>query len=193
MIEGIRRDLDALAAVLRDVPEDGFTIPTPCAAWDLQHLVAHLYRDFHRILDAVEAQTDAEPDTDRYSYWNYDRDVNQATTQQRAKEIVADFESATALAEAFVVLGHRALDVAIRTPGDTVVRTTWGPVMRFEEFLATRWVELAVHSLDVTDALGRSPVVSDEGLAFTADALGLSLADCIRWHTGRTGDSSRIL
>jgi len=49
-------------------------------------------------------------------------------------------------------------------------------LMRLEEFVASRVVEAVVHGLDLTDALGRDPMATPEGVAVTAAILDELLA-----------------
>ena len=48
--------------------------------------------------------------------------------------------------------------------------------MRLDEFVASRVVEAVVHGLDLTDALGREPMPTPEGVAVTAAILDDLLA-----------------
>jgi hypothetical protein len=49
-------------------------------------------------------------------------------------------------------------------------------LMRLDEFVASRVVEAVVHGLDLTDALGREPMATPEGVAVTAAILDDLLA-----------------
>ena len=49
-------------------------------------------------------------------------------------------------------------------------------LMRLDEFVASRVVEAVVHGLDLTDALGRDPMATPEGVAVTAAVLDDLLA-----------------
>ena len=49
-------------------------------------------------------------------------------------------------------------------------------LMRLDEFVASRVVEAVVHGLDLTDALGREPMATPEGLALTAAIMDELLA-----------------
>ena len=59
-------------------------------------------------------------------------------------------------------------------------------LMRLDEFVASRVVEAVVHGLDVTDALGREPMCTPEGVAVTASILDELLAR--RTVPGRPAD-----
>jgi hypothetical protein len=49
-------------------------------------------------------------------------------------------------------------------------------LMRLDEFVSSRVVEAVVHGLDLTDALGREPIATPEGIAVTAAILDELLA-----------------
>jgi Mycothiol maleylpyruvate isomerase N-terminal domain len=49
-------------------------------------------------------------------------------------------------------------------------------LMRLDEFVASRVVEAVVHGLDLTDAVGRDPIATPEGVAMTAAILDDLLA-----------------
>jgi uncharacterized protein (TIGR03083 family) len=171
VLAGIKADSDALLQRLREAPEGAFALPTPCAAWDVAHLVAHLHRDFERVGWALASATDEPPDHDRVTYWHYDRAENQARTQERARGAVERFGTPAALVDALDAMVAEALDLSAGAAAPLVVRLTWGPVIDFDEFLATRWLELVVHSLDLTTALGQDDCVSADGLSVVVDIL----------------------
>jgi uncharacterized protein (TIGR03083 family) len=173
VIAGIRADADALVASLTSLPPAAFDGPTPCAAWDVRHLVAHLYRDFERLPESSAARTTALADTDEISYWRYDRATNQQQSQDRATLIASRFKSPARLVTALAEMIDSALTLARSEPQAPPrnIRLPWGPVISFDDLLRTRWVELVVHSLDLADALDAPPTPSPAGLAFTARVL----------------------
>jgi len=59
-------------------------------------------------------------------------------------------------------------------------------LMRLDEFVASRVVEAVVHGLDLTDALGREPMCTPEGVGVTASILDELLAR--RTVAGRPAD-----
>lgn len=71
------------------------------------------------------------------------------------------------------------------TPPDTI-----GPgyyaLMRLDEFVPSRVVEAVVHGMDLTDALGRQPMATPEGVTITASILDDLLAR--RTVAGRPAD-----
>jgi hypothetical protein len=63
--------------------------------------------------------------------------------------------------------------------------------MRLDEFVASRIVEAVVHGIDLTDAIGRDPIATPDGIAFTAALLEDLLAR--RTVAGRPADLSNDL
>ena len=62
-------------------------------------------------------------------------------------------------------------------------------LMRLDEFVASRVVEGVVHGLDLTDALGRAPMATPEGVAVTAAILDELLArKTVAGRPGGLGD-----
>jgi hypothetical protein len=58
--------------------------------------------------------------------------------------------------------------------------------MRLDEFVPSRVVEAVVHGLDLTDAMGRDPIATADGVAMTAGILDELLAR--RTVPGRPAD-----
>jgi hypothetical protein len=70
----------------------------------------------------------------------------------------------------------------------TLVGPGYYALMELGEFVPSRVVEAVVHGLDLTDALGRDPVATPEGIAVAASILDDLLAR--RTVAGRPGDLS---
>jgi hypothetical protein len=69
----------------------------------------------------------------------------------------------------------RALDSARTTPPETIGPAFYG-LIRLDEFVATRVVEAVVHGMDLTDALGRSPLEMPKATPIAAEILDEVLA-----------------
>jgi hypothetical protein len=84
-------------------------------------------------------------------------------------------------------------------PAGRVVRTRHGDAMLLTDFMVTRVVELAVHGLDLADALGRPPWTHDSAVEVvirlfvpsTFDASGWDRMTLLRVATGRGGSEDR--
>jgi Mycothiol maleylpyruvate isomerase N-terminal domain len=79
----------------------------------------------------------------------------------------------------------KTIEGARSTPPDTV-GSGYYALMRLDEFVASRVVEAVVHGMDLTDAVGREPMATPEGVAVTAAILDDLLAR--RTVAGRPAD-----
>jgi len=174
--KALRMQCGAVSRLLLNLPEQKFALPTRLQPWDILHLVAHLYRDFERVPLALrEPQPAKRADTDVVTYWQYDRTENASRTQARADLIVGNYASPAALARAFDAIQRQAISLFDKTDPDVVVRT-WEPIMRVDDFAATRVVEVTIHGLDLARALERPPGTDDNATAITSDVLSALLA-----------------
>jgi hypothetical protein len=115
--------------------------------------------------------------------------VEQAFRGLWAEQWVADTmvegKSPEQMADVLAATFAKTVDGARSLAPDTV-----GPgyyaLMRLDEFVASRVVEAVVHGLDLTDALGREPMCTPEGVAVTAAILDELLA--CRTVPGRPAD-----
>ena len=73
-----------------------------------------------------------------------------------------------------------------RANSPDVVGSGYYALMRLGEFIPSRVVEAVVHGLDLTDALGRDPIATPDGVAMTAGILDELLAR--RTVPGRPAD-----
>jgi uncharacterized protein (TIGR03083 family) len=166
---------DGISRTILDLPEYEFARATRLTPWDVLHLVAHLYRDLERIPLALQEPRPAiTPDTDVVSYWRYDRVENAARTTARADLIVANYDSGAALARAFDAVQHQATSLLDKVDPGLVVRT-WQPIMRVDDFAATRVVEVTIHGLDLAHSLERDPDMDEGAMALTSAVLSALL------------------
>lgn len=170
--EIIRGQCEAVSRVLFGLTEPDFATPTRLAPWDIAHLTAHLYRDFERVPLALEApRPEAIADTDAaLAFWSYDRTDNAVRTQTSADLTVAQYPTGRALVGALDDIWRHAIALLDDADPRLVIRT-WKPLMRLDDFAATRVVEIVIHGLDLTDALARSSIASPQAFAFVSDLL----------------------
>lgn len=169
--KALRSQCGAISRLLGNLPEDDFARPTRLPPWDVLHLLAHLYRDLERVpLALQEPQPATSADTDAVTYWHYDRTENASRTQARADLIVQKYGSGAALVRAFDAVQRHASSLLDDTDPGIVVRT-WEPVMRIDDFAATRIVEVTIHGLDLTDALGQRLEMDDDAMELTSAVL----------------------
>jgi hypothetical protein len=114
-----------------------------------------------------------------------------------AQDHAARQVNGAALAEDFTTTWQQVDQLCGAEPEESVVRTRHGDAMLLSQFLVTRIVEVAVHGLDVADALGRDPWLTAQagdvvmelllgpGHVTAVDELGWDRAAFLRKATGR--------
>lgn len=183
--EILEEECRRVSDLLQDLSEAEFRLPTRCPPWDVKELTAHVWRSLFRIPTVLDADPPAEADTDSVSYWrSYDVPTDAPVIADHARETAAEYETGGALALAFDELCGSMLERARDEEPDRLIEVWWGPRLRLDEFLKTRVLEVVVHGLDLTDALGRDPVASDDGVAMVSVTLTslLGRAAPARWE-----------
>jgi uncharacterized protein (TIGR03086 family) len=140
-LEGLAEALDRTGALVAAVPPDAAHAPTPCASWDVEHLVEHLVQDLRHFTSTASGQ---EWDPSRAE----DADGGGAAAYDGAAE---------ALLEAWRRGGVQGRMLHLRI-GD--VPSTWA--------IGQHIADVIVHGWDVAVATGQEPSF-DPGV--TLDAL----------------------
>lgn len=160
-----------VVAALRTASEGDFTRPTRCTAWDVKGLVGHLWRDVDRLVTCLDTEPAPTPSCDAITYFRaYDPVADASSIATQSLEVAARYETGAAALAAFDE--HRAACIAVVRPlaPERLVRTRIA-TMRLDEFVKTRVLELAVHGLDLADALGSPPWLTSGGQAVTMTLL----------------------
>ncbi|MEV0156267.1 maleylpyruvate isomerase N-terminal domain-containing protein [Micromonospora sp. NPDC050686] len=168
-----RDECAALEAVLRGLAEADLDRPTGCPPWTVRDLVAHVRTGAGRLVDMLAAPAPPAAEVDAAAYFGaakFTPEVDRARVDSARREAAAPAgvpEVAAGFARAW-----RATDDAIgAAPPGRVVRTRHGDPMTLAEFLRTRVVEVAVHGLDLADALDRRPWLTPAAGRVVADLL----------------------
>ena len=189
----LRAESHALAAVLAGLPAAAWAAPTRCAPWLVRDVVGHIVVGLARVPGLPSA--DGEADTDIAGYFRGDERFSETTNDERVR--VAQDRAAAEPTDLIrdLVDAARAADDAYRESGpDRIVRTRHGDAMRLADFIATRVVEVAVHGLDIADALDLPPWLTPAAAGLLPGALagpdwwqlGGDPVDVLRQLTGRT-------
>ena len=171
-LEALSGESAAAEAALRALPDAAFDRPTRCTAWDVRGLTGHMLRDVDRIVDYLAAPAPSEADATAASYFTrYDPVADAPDVAKRSIDRAAGFATTGELVEAFAATWRRAIDLARAEGPGRLVEVSWGPTMRLDDYLDTRVLEMAVHGLDLADALGEPPWLTPEGGAIVRDIL----------------------
>jgi len=165
-----------VVVALRALPEEDFTRSTRCPAWDVKGLVGHLWRDVDRLATCLDLEPASEPTCDGASYFRaYDPVADAPSIAEQSLEVADRYDGGAAAVAAFDE--HRRACIAAVRPlaAERLVRTRIA-TMRLDEFVKTRVLELAVHGLDLADALACAPWISLGGETVTVAILEELLA-----------------
>ncbi|RKE17031.1 maleylpyruvate isomerase N-terminal domain-containing protein [Streptomyces sp. TLI_171] len=150
----------ALQAGLAGVAAAEWGRATRCAPWTVGELLAHVRVAVGRVPGMLDAPEPERAEVSAAGYYRADERFDAATNGARialARDHAADLTDGPALLADF---GRTWQQVDLRCraePPGRVVRTRHGDPMLLTDFLTTRVVELAVHGLDLADALERAP------------------------------------
>ena len=122
----------------------------------------------------IADQQDGHPGRDRVSFFIFPRSEVAPAVYEYAYTMV-EGKSPAEMPACSARRSPRRSRSPGRLPPDTV-GSGYYALMRLDEFVASRIVEAVVHGIDLTDALGREPIATPEGIAFTAALLDELLA-----------------
>ena len=146
LVADLRAEGDEIEALVRDLPPDGWSRPTPAPGWTVAHQVAHLAWTDER---ALKAATD--PDAFKAEFVRF---------AGNDPSVVVDEEAASAARRPDLLAWWRA---SRATLADTLldlppkVKLPWyGPPMSAASMATARLMETWAHGQDIADALGVS-------------------------------------
>lgn len=174
MLEVFRLEAGELGRALAELPEPDWDLPTRCAPWRVRDLAAHVRMTIARLPDMLAAPAPARAEVDAAAYYRPDHrfgpEVN-STRISSARALAAERADGALLAEDLASVSREVVELCRAEPEGRIVRTRHGDAMALSEFLLTRVVELALHGLDLADALGREPWLTDSAGAAVQELL----------------------
>ncbi|MER7003811.1 maleylpyruvate isomerase N-terminal domain-containing protein [Dactylosporangium sp. NPDC000555] len=159
VLTAFRDEADAFVAALDGLTAHAWERPTRCVPWQVRDVVGHVITTLARVPEMVAAPAPDRPDTTATSYYRADQRFSEPANAERvrtANRRASDVE-AVALVHDLTETVRTVIASCRHEPADRVVRTRHGDAMLLSDFLTTRVVELAVHGLDVADAVGHQP------------------------------------
>ncbi|MCZ7436657.1 maleylpyruvate isomerase N-terminal domain-containing protein [Micromonospora sp. WMMC241] len=192
-----RDECERLERVLHGLDDPALDRPTPCPPWRVRDLLAHVRTGAGRLVTMLAGPAPPRPEVTASDYFGAAK-FSPAVDRERvdgARAAARDHPGAVEVAREFG-RAWRATDAAVAAePPGRVVRTRHGDAMALTEFLRTRVVEVAVHGLDLADALDRRPWTTPAAAAVVLDvltagrpvpgALGWDASTALRKATGR--------
>ena len=184
-------ELDQVERAFRGLSAEQWATPTKLLPldeaqppWTLFELAGHFDISIGLTVMLMAEPQDGQVGRDRVSFFIFPRSEVAPVVYDYAYTMV-EGKSPEQMADVLAATFAKTVDGARSMAPDTV-----GPgyyaLMRLDEFVASRVVEAVVHGLDLTDALGREPMCTPEGVAVTATILDELLAR--RTVPGRPAD-----
>ncbi|MFC1439946.1 maleylpyruvate isomerase N-terminal domain-containing protein [Streptacidiphilus sp. N1-10] len=199
VMDAFRAEAEELAHRAAQVSEDEWTRPTRCEPWSARELLGHVCVVLGWVPGMLVGPSPRRAEVSAREYYRPDHRFAVATNTARlrlAEECSAGHASGAALAEGFGEIWRRVDGQCRQEPEERAVVTRHGDAMLLSDFMLTRVVEVAVHGLDLADALGREPWLTQEAGdlllqllagsgAKLVDELGWSRPTFLRKATGR--------
>jgi uncharacterized protein (TIGR03083 family) len=183
-LEAFRLEAESLSRIAAGLSDAEWGLPTRCEPWTVRELLGHVRVVIGWLPGMLTA---AEPGSAEVSAVEYYRpDDRFAATSNAARIALAQDHAAgqgsgAALVEDFTATWQLADRLCRAEREDRVVRTRHGDAMLLSQFLLTRVVEVAVHGLDVADALGRAPWLTPQAGDIVLELqLGPNWRDAVR-------------
>ncbi|MFC6568808.1 maleylpyruvate isomerase N-terminal domain-containing protein [Actinoplanes utahensis] len=159
-LDAFRLEAECLSRAAAGLSEEEWRLPTRCEPWTVRELLGHVRVVIAWLPGMLTAAEPAKAEVSAVDYYRPDDRFDVPTNTARigvAQDYAAGLGSGAALVEDFTATWQLVDRQCRAEREDRVVRTRHGDAMLLSQFLLTRVVEIAVHGLDIADALGRPP------------------------------------
>ena len=170
VVDALAREVGSVGQLLHMLKPKRWEQPTRCAPLTVRELAAHMLRGAVRIEEMMAAgPVDSEPEKDAVTYFQFDAGDEGPVIVKRAQESSASFPKD--LAAAWDLEWTKALQRARANLSDDPVLPNIFGLIRLNEYLKTRIVEVVIHHMDLDDALGKKPHPDAKALEICGDVL----------------------
>lgn len=180
-IDILETELERVQKTFADLNPDEWTLPTKLAPldpakapWTVFELAGHFDISIGLTRMLIDSRTDGQPGRDRISFFIFPRSEVAPVVYDYAFTMVEGKTPADMpgrLGEVFT----KTIAESRANPPDTI-GSGYYALMELGEFVPSRIVEAVVHGMDLTDALGRDPIATPDGIRVTAAILDELLA-----------------
>jgi uncharacterized protein (TIGR03083 family) len=171
-LQALRGETERLIEFLRSLKPSDWARPTRCSPLNMRALLGHIlssYVALERV--SIGPGLSGEPDQDCINWWIYDREeigrwvLSEATQQP---DIFGEADPTMT----FIRRSRAALDRCEERlgVGDLICRPFFASI-RLSEFVATRVVEVCIHTMDLRNAVALDADPTQAGLNMTLDVL----------------------
>jgi uncharacterized protein (TIGR03083 family) len=192
-VQALMDQLQDLRALVSDLSDEEFDLPTRCPGWTVAELIAHLEAILLSLVSENTKPMEGKPEIDRYDVYRRNTDEKYPYTEEMSSpeatttvaEMVRDRSKVYAAGRrpgqvraAFQFVVDGAISALPRTPEDRVVRRPPRyPRMTYRELVASRQVEFGIHTLDIAHATGRPEILQPAAAAIITDTLDVMLGE----------------
>ena len=192
VLDAFRLECEALTDAVAGLSDAEWDLPTRCAPWTVRDLLGHVCVVIDWLPVMLNAPAPGEAEFSAVEYYRPDDRFSPGTNGKRialAQDRASEPADGAACAEDFAATWRRVDRLCRVQPDGRTVRTRHGDAMLLSEFLLTRVVEVAVHGLDLADALGReawlTPAAGDAVTELLLGAEHAAAADMLEWSRPR--------
>ncbi|MDH6139465.1 uncharacterized protein (TIGR03083 family) [Kitasatospora sp. GP30] len=174
VVEAFRLEAGRLTQAMTGVAQAEWRLPTRCTPWTVGELLAHVRVVIAWLPGMLAAPAPPRPEVSATEYYRPDARFAPGTNAARialAQHDAAQQADGDGLVEGFDATWQEAYRLCQAEPDSRVVRTRHGDPMLLSDFLVTRVVELAIHGLDLADALGREPWLTPQAASVVQELL----------------------
>lgn len=163
-IDALEAQAKDLSALLGELADDEWERDSRCEGWTVRDLAAHCENMLRRLAGEHSKAADGEPEIDRVGYYAYDPEGPREgedpgkTFSEVIRDRVRDeagHRTGAEIREAYDAAAEQAVAAAREIPSDRVIKRSGHPRITFGEFVATRVLELGIHSMDIGHATRR--------------------------------------
>jgi uncharacterized protein (TIGR03083 family) len=161
-----------LEAVLASLDQAAWEASTRCTPWDVKALAAHVTMTLARLGAMLDAPSPEAALVDAPGYYRPDARFSQAVNDIRIDSATAAaVDGGAAVAARFAATWPSAVERCAAEDDGRLVTTRHGDPMTLTDFIITRVVEVAVHGIDLADALDRPRWTTPEAVAVVTGLL----------------------
>jgi uncharacterized protein (TIGR03083 family) len=161
-----------LSTAVATLTPDQWASPTRCEPWTAAELLAHITGTVSRLEWMLEAPPPSAAAVTAAGYYRPDaRFASDAVADRIAEGVAAAKDGGPAVAAAFDTTWRAVADRCHGEDPERLVTTRYGDAMTLEDYLTTRVVEVAVHGIDLADAVNRARWTTPKSTRLIVDLL----------------------
>ena len=170
-LTALQAESERLSTILAGLTGPDWSAPTRCVPWDAAALAAHITMALGRLDAMLDAPPPALATVDAAGYYRPDERFSPEVDAVRLDSAAeAARAGGAAVAAEFASTWRRVCARCAARPA-RLVTTRHGDPMTLQDFLTTRVVEVAVHGIDLADALDRPRWTTPEAAAVVVELL----------------------